>query len=234
MNTKQNPSAVLAAMALLGSPVAVHAAELGFYVGGQYGNSSKDDNTQLAAVTLSVYTDLNYVPDQRSNRLDTEDTIWGFFAGYRLLPNLAFEAGYLTLGKERLLETSSGTFFRPPPNPGVFPESWTMSVGVRTSGFALSALGVLPITYNWEVYGRGGVFFGQNTISAYGINNEGVPVAGQNDKSSTDFLVGVGAGYTLAEVYQLRAEYQRIFDAGTKDYGEADVDLVTIGITVKF
>lgn len=232
MNTQRNASVLLAAMALVGGPLAVHAAELGFYVGGQYGNSSTEDNTQLDAVTLSLYDELRFVPDQRSNRLQTEDTIWGFFGGYRLLPNLAFEAGYMSLGKQVLRETSSGTFF--PTTSSPVAESWTMSVGVKTTGFSLSALGVLPITYNWEIYARGGVFFAQNTLSLYANNQVNCCGANQIDESSTDFLAGVGAGYTLAEVYQLRAEYQRIFDAGTKDYGEADADLVTIGITVKF
>jgi OmpA-like transmembrane domain len=109
-----------------------------------------------------------------------------------------------------------------------------MSVGTRTKGFALSALGVLPITYNWEVYARGGVLFGSNTESIFGVNQEGFPVAAQFSESSTDFLAGVGASYMLAEVYQLRAEFQRIFDAGAGAFGEADLDLMTVGITVKF
>jgi len=231
MNTKHKALALLP-MALFVGPIAVQAAELGFYVGGQYGQSSKDDNTRLDALTLEVYGELAYVPSQRSNSLETEDAIWGFFGGYRLLPNLAFEGGYLSLGKEVLRETSSGTFF--PPNAASSPESWTTSLGVSATGFAISALGVLPITYNWEVYARGGVFFAQNTLSLFAVNQDGFGGANQVEKSSTDFLAGVGAGYTLAEVYQLRVEYQRIFDAGTKDYGESDVDLATIGITVKF
>jgi hypothetical protein len=39
---------------------------------------------------------------------------------------------------------------------------------------------------------------------------------------------------SLAEVYTLRAEFTRIFDAGSDVFGEADADLVSIGLTVAF
>lgn len=224
---------VLLAAALASAPAgSASAAELGFYVGGQYGQSSKDDTGALDALTGAVYDELRFVPDVRAGRVDRDDTTWGFLGGYRLLENLAFEGGYMSLSKDVLRESSSGTYFDPDAGPTA--ESWTMSVGTRTKGFALSALGVLPITYNWEVYARGGVLFGSNTESIFGVNQNGYPIGAQLSESSTDFLAGVGASYTLAEVYQLRAEFQRIFDAGASEFGEADLDLMTIGVTVKF
>ena len=55
-------------------------------------------------------------------------------------------------------------------------------------------------------------------------------------ESSTDYLAGVGAGFSFAEVYTARLEYDRVFDAGAEDAGgEArNVDVITLGFTVAF
>lgn len=239
MNHRRSSILALAAGTIaLGAPAFSSAAELGFYVGGQYGQTSKDDSVAagvLDGVIVSLYDDLGYTPATRDSRLETDDQTWGFFGGYRLFQHLAFEAGYLSLSKDVLREYSTGTFLNSGVNPPVNePEAWSTSMGVRSTGFTLSALGVLPITYNWELFARGGIFLGSNTLSLYAINQDGFGGADQVTESSADFLAGVGVGYTLAEVYQLRAEFQRIFDAGAKEYGETDVDLISIGVTVSF
>jgi hypothetical protein len=230
MNT--TPRAIYAVLlgGALAAPMYANAAEPGFYVGGQYGIGNKDESPEaLGALTLGLYQELNYVPETRVSRFESNDTAWGFLAGYQLFPNLAFEGGYLTVGKDVLRDSSSGIYLG-----NNTAESWTTSLGVRSTGFALSALGILPITYNWEVFARGGVYLASNTLSFYYVNQSGLGDAGETSESSADMLAGAGAAWTLAEVYQLRAEYTRIFAAGAKEYGETDVDLMTIGITVRF
>jgi OmpA-like transmembrane domain len=231
MNNSHRPFlAALLGVLALGTPFYSTAAELGFYVGGQYGKTGKDENSSaLDALTLELYENIDYAPAVRSPQFESDDATWGFFGGYRMLQNLAFEAGYLSLSDDVLRDYSTGIFIG---NGSV--ETWSTSMGVRSKGFALSVLGVLPITYNWELFARGGVYLGSNTLSLYAVNQEGVGGADQITESSADFLAGVGAAYTLAEVYQLRAEYQRVFDAGAEEYGESDIDLITIGITVMF
>ena len=239
MNNCRSPflAVVLGAVAL-GAPSLSTAAELGFYVGGQYGKTSKDESVtavRLNALTVALYEDLGFTPITRDSKLESDDTAWGFFGGYRLLQNLAFEAGYMSLSKDVRREYATGTFLNTGVNPPQLEaEAWSMSFGVTTTGFAISALGVLPLTYNWEVFARGGVLLASNTLSLYAINQDGFGGADQLTESSADFIAGVGAGYTLAEVYQIRAEFQRVFDAGAKEYGETDVDLISIGITVSF
>jgi hypothetical protein len=231
MNNSHRPFlAALLGVLALGTPFYSTAAELGFYVGGQYGKTGKDENSSaLEALTLELYDGLDHVPVVRSTQFESDDATWGFFGGYRLLQNLAFEAGYLSLSDDVLRDYSTGIFLG-----NGSTETWSTSMGVRSKGFAISALGVLPITYNWELFARGGVYLGSNTLSRYAMNQEGIGGADQLTESSADFLAGVGAAFTLAEVYQLRAEYQRVFDAGAEEYGETDIDLITIGITVMF
>ena len=39
----------------------------------------------------------------------------------------------------------------------------------------------------------------------------------------------IGAGFTFAEIYTVRIEYQRLFDAGDENTDEADLDMAIIG-----
>lgn len=230
MNTTSRYLLPLALCAVL-APLTTHAGEPGFYVGGFYAKTSKEDaDDSLNNIVLGFYEQvLDYTPITRDTRFDREDTAWGFLAGYQLFTNLAFEGGYLSLTKDVLRENTSGTFLVQDT-----PESWTTSFGVRSSGFALSALGTLPISYDWELFARGGVYLASNSLTYYVVNQDGLGGADELSESSADLLAGVGISMRLAEVYQLRAEVMRVFDAGADDYGETDVDVLSIGITVRF
>jgi hypothetical protein len=221
---------VLAAIATLSASTA-RAAEPGFYVGFLYGDASKEYNTEVFNQwAVDVYDFLDFVPAQRSFTTSSDSEAYGFLAGYRLTQHIAFEGGYVYLGKQQYRENSSGIWVAPNPPQA---EDWGVSLTSKTSGFALSALGILPISYAWEVYGRAGVLIGSNTLNINANNGTSV-LPEELNESSTDWLVGAGISLSLAEVYGLRAEFQRIFDAGAEDYGEADVDLISIGLTVAF
>jgi len=209
------------------------AAELGFYVGFLYGDASRDyDREKYSSLALDVYNNiLDFSADERSFTTDSKGTSYGFLAGYRLTQHIAFEGGYLTLGKENYRERASGFFFPGEGEP--IAENWDLSLTNRTSGFAISALGILPISYAWEVYARAGVFFGSNALSVFADNGE-FRFNSKFTESSTDWLAGAGISVSLAEVYAIRAEFQRIFAAGAKVFGEQDEDVVSIGLTVAF
>lgn len=211
----------------LGLCAVASASEPGFYVGGFYGDSSKEFDIQpFVDITDFVYGELlDFVPDERHYSTKSEGGSYGFLAGYRLTQYIAFEGGYMYLGKESYRENALGTS-------GANDESWYISLTRKTSGFAISALAVLPISYSWEVYARGGVMFASNAMSLYvnGPFEDGTEFT----DSSTDYLAGAGVSMSLAEVYALRAEFTRIFAAGSDDFGEADVDMISIGVTVAF
>lgn len=223
--------AALAAAAFVSTPVS--AAEQGFYVGFTYGESSKDYAfPQFDGFARSLYTFLEYQPAQRAFTKETDGESYGFLAGYRLTQHLAIEGGYIRLGKQGYRENSTGVFI-PDPEQEPINETWDLSFASRTSGFMLSALGILPISYSWEAYARAGVLIASNTFSVFASNGQ-IGFREEFNESSSDWLAGVGISMSLAEVYSIRAEYQRIFSAGKDVFGEADLDLVTIGITVAF
>ncbi|HEY8540464.1 MAG TPA: outer membrane beta-barrel protein [Steroidobacteraceae bacterium] len=223
--------AALAAAACVSTSAS--AAELGFYVGFLYGDSSKQYALEeFDNLARSFYNFIDYQPSQRAFAKGKDGESYGFLAGYRLTQHLAFEGGYVYLGKQKYNEESSGVFI-PGDGEDPIPETWGVNFTSKTSGFMLSALGVLPISYSWEAYARAGVLIASNTFDVFASNGQ---LAFRDDfnESSTDLLAGVGISVSLAEVYAIRAEYQRIFDAGHGDLGESDLDLITIGVTVSF
>lgn len=212
------------------------AAELGFYMAGAFGNSSKDiDQKPFDNFLSAVHAEFGYTPTSTIASFDNEDHGYSFVGGYRLYSWLAVEGGYMGLGDQSYRATSDGSFAANPDIPGDEPTPSPLTVSTRTTttGFILSALGILPVSYRWEVYGRVGLLFASNELTLYLTDGAG-SYKDKSNGSSTDLLAGAGASFTFAEIYGLRAEYQRVFDAGDDTVGEADTDLVTLGVTVKF
>lgn len=205
------------------------AAELGFYAGGFYGESENElEQGPFAATALVVYSDYGFEAQEVTSSFETGDSTYSFFGGYRWLRNLAFELGYLDLGSVKYADQASGIFL----GTGE-PENWNQRISSSTSGFTLSALGILPLNHRIEAFARGGVLLSSGELR-YRIS-DGVGSDSQSgSKSDVDLLAGVGLGFTFAEIYTLRAEYQRVFDAGDEATGEADVDVYALGITVVF
>lgn len=211
------------------------AAEAGFYVGGFYGTSDMDvSNSQFTGFADSIYASLAYVPDTFSNTFDAKAKGYGFFGGYRLYQSLAVEGGFMQLGGVKYRERSSGTVtLRTVSGPQDFATDATLNIDSQISGIAVSALGILPLSYNAEIYARGGALFATHKLHIYYDDIVG-SLVGEPSESDVDFLAGAGFSYTLAEIYAVRAEFIRVFDAGDKKHGEGDVDMFTVGVTVKF
>ena len=236
---KPTAARILGAVAFLAVPVLCsQAAELGFYVGGSYGNGSKTvDKADYDQKALGIFNNFSFVPGSNVgdnvSSIDKENPGYSFYAGYRLNTHLAVEGGYMDLGKFRYQVQSNGGFINAD-NPAVTdPGMLFLSANSRTAGFALSALGVLPLNYRWELFGRAGILLASNEITLF-LTNGNVSRAGTDNGSSTDLLAGAGAEFTFAEIYTLRAEYQRVFDAGDDTVVEGDQDLATVGVAVRF
>lgn len=205
------------------------AAERGFYAGGFYGESKSElEEAPFAVTALVVYDDFGFAPQQITSSFDAGDSTYSFFAGYRWLRNLAFEIGYLDLGSVEYADQASGIFVETGE-----PENWNQRITSSTGGFTLSALGILPLNHRMEAFVRGGVLLSSGEIR-FRISDGAASAAQSGSKSDVDFLAGAGLGFTFAEIYTLRAEYQRVFDAGDEATGEADADLYAVGISVVF
>lgn len=206
-----------------------NAAEFGFYVGGQYGNASKEvEISLLNSYAVGLGGEFGFTTSQLTSTLDKKDSNYGFIAGYRMLPNLAFEAAYLDLGKVRYRSDAVG-LYEEETDPAMF----NSTVNATSSGIAITALGILPLSYRWEVYARGGFIIMSNDFDVYVTDGTSFARGGTTE-NSTDLLAGAGISFSFAEIYQARVEYQRVFDAGDRDTIEGDVDMISLGITVTF
>lgn len=219
-----------AAVALAGTMPAAQAAEPGFYIGGWYGKGKKDiDIGGFDTYALTrVFPDdsIQFTPEAMTSTLEDSDSGFGFFGGYRFNTHFAIEGGYMDLGSVSYRANATGNIT------GV-PSDAILNVNTDTSGMAVAALGVWPMSYRWEVYGRAGAMFSSTEFRAFYSDIER-PRSLRYSEGDVDFIVGVGTSYNFLEIYDLRLEFQRVLDAGDKSTGEGDVDMISLGISVVF
>jgi opacity protein-like surface antigen len=224
--------AIIAFIVLAGSVGAgtARAAPLGIYAGVSYAMVDKaSTSSAYENEVLGIYGAFGFVPQTSSTSLDTKDSAYGFVVGWRLTEHIGLEGGYMDLGTVAYKDRSTGLFANTPP-----PENWAQNVETSTSGIALSALGILPLSYRWEVYGRGGVLIANSEESVFITDNISSQKASRT-QSTFEFFAGAGVSFSLAEIYNIRLEYGRVFDAGDdKVVDEADVDMATLNVTVSF
>lgn len=224
-------AAIIAFIVLAGSASGpAGAAQRGIYAGVSYVMAEKDSTRGVfEEQALAIYNSFGFEPQSTTASFDSKDNAYGFVVGWRFSEHLAFEGGYLDLGDVKYRDRSVGLFDNTPPV-----ETWQQNIDSSTSGIALSALGILPLSYRWEVYVRGGALIANNTASLFisdGIGSEKFRAS----KSGFDMLAGAGISFSIAEIYNIRLEYLRVFDAGeTETLDEADVDLATLNVTVAF
>lgn len=232
-------AAIIAFIAVAGSAAVapVQAGELGVYAGVGYAMVKKDSTrSAFENEALGVDELAQFVPQSTTASFDSSDSSYGFVVGWRMSDHLAFEGGYMDLGDVKYREHSEGLFLSQadPPEP---PEAGTLQQNIDsgTSGIQLSALGILPLSYRWEVYAKGGVLISNSVESVFIADDLGNTARFRVTQSGFDLLAGAGISFSIADIYNLRLEYVRVFDAGDKDtVDEADVDMAALNVTVSF
>ncbi len=151
---------------------------------------------------------------------DSTDTGVKVFGGYQVNRNFAIEGGYFNLGKFGYAATTAA------PNAG------TLNGTIKLQGLNLDAVGILPMSGGFSVFGRVGLAYAEarDTFTGTGA----VVVVNRNPrKSETNYKAGLGLQYDFSPVLGLRveAERYRINDAiGNK----GDVDLLSVGLVYRF
>ena len=224
--------AIIAFIVLAGSVGAgtAGAAQLGIYAGIGYSMADKDSNrSDYEAEALAIYNAFGFSPQTTTASFDAKDSSYGFVVGWRLTEHIALEGGYMDLGDVTYRDRSTGLFGGTPPE-----ENWAQNVETSTGGIALAALAILPLSYRWEIFLRGGVLISNSEESVFitdGVGSEKLRAT----QSGFDLLAGAGVSFSVAEIYNIRLEYGRVFDAGDSDtLDEADVDMATLNVTVSF
>ncbi|MBN1006917.1 outer membrane beta-barrel protein [Amphritea pacifica] len=162
----------------------------GGYLGASYGYTKLElSNTEKAALNSFGIT-----------VTDDSDQGYKIFGGYRYNDYFAVEAFYADFGD---LELSNGA----------------VTVSEETSGYGLSAVGLLPVTENIDLFAKAGVM--RWSIDA--TSN----IGGTAGNDGNDITFGVGAEYTL-DVVTVRAEMERF------EIGDSSMDLVSVGLALNF
>jgi OOP family OmpA-OmpF porin len=134
---------------------------------------------------------------------DDSDTAWKILGGYRFNRNLAAELGYTDLG-----EVSAG-------------DGGANTITAEATAFELVAVGSWPVSNEFSVYGKVGVFRWDVDATGTGM------FAGSESDSGTDLTFGVGVQYDFTKQLGVRGEWQRYA-------ADEDIDVISIGVVFRF
>lgn len=141
---------------------------------------------------------------------DDTDTAYKLFAGYQMNRNLGWEVGYGYLGD-------------------VSGRSSDGSIDFEVTNKALDFSGIitLPVNDRFAVFGRLGVYRSQ-------VELRGTLGSLQGGDHNTSFTWGLGVRFDLARAFAVRAEWQHYPDIGGDAAGVDDMDLLTLGLVMRF
>lgn len=202
----------LLALSLLSSTAAL-AADEGWYVGGNYGETRSDviDARIIDALIGNGYS-------TQSLNDDEVDRGYKVFAGYQMNENIALEGGYFSLGKFR------------------YQAEMDLLAVVRgdstTDGVNLDLVGSMPVTEKLSVFARAGAVYVESRERRW---ETGAFVNRYDHDRETDLSYKFGAGvqYALTDALALRleAERYRLDDLGGS---KGDVDMFSVGMVYSF
>ena len=222
---------LIAALALV-SGSAIAAEDTGFYVGASVGQGSFALNTSKVNRAIEgAFADNDLQLDQTSQNKDTKATTWQAILGYRLNPYIAGEITYLDLSGPTYRLSGDATF----PPTFIAPVPVTTKAEWNASGVPLSVLGIWPITDEWEVFGRVGVFMGDVTLKvAANEDNGNANARSRASESATEFIGGAGVNYNFMDVWTARAEWQGMPSVGNNQTGSTSWYQIAFSVLYKF
>ena len=210
----------VAAALTLGAAAAQADDNRGFYVGVNVGATKLDiDENAYDAALSDALTQGGLTASSVTSSSSENDASFGAFAGYRILPYLAVEAEWLTLGTGKYEARGDVT-------DGTTTDTLRFDAETDSKGISASALGIWPISRSWDVYARLGMIFATTTLTAHARTS----TLSFNDnvaEDTQDMLFGVGASYRYSGTWSVRLDYQHfdgLGDSGTT--GETDVDRI--------
>ena len=190
-------------LALLVAVSAPQAAE--WYTGGSIGKM------EVSGLSLNLIGDGSVL----TGSVDDSDTGWTILGGLRLQKHFAIEADYIDFGEFSINATSDGTgsIFAPGP----------VTAEISATGFSVSALGLIPVSEQFDLFGRLG-YFSIDADSA--VTNSATGRVTDSDDDD-DFIFGAGAQYNFRAPATLRVEWKRY-------KAQEDVDYLSIAGFFRF
>ena len=141
---------------------------------------------------------------------DDSDTSFKIYGGSKVNKNFGFEIAYVDMGQAELTD-------------GV------TTIKYEATGFNFSALGIIPVSNNVDIFGKAGLMLwdAEASISA--------PFNVSEDDNGTDITFGVGINFNASEKFAIRAEFEKFNNVGDEDTtGESSVTVLTVGAIMYF
>jgi OOP family OmpA-OmpF porin len=142
---------------------------------------------------------------------DDKDTAWRILGGYQINRNFAVELGFHEFGDA----SASGPGGR---------------IDFESNAFELVGVGRFPLSGNFALYGKAGFYRGETKASGSTILTGPIDIK----ETNTDFTFGFGLQYSFTPQLSIRGEWQRYADVGGGDIDESDVDVMSVGLVVRF
>jgi OOP family OmpA-OmpF porin len=214
--------ATLAAFACL--PLGAQGA--GFYFDAAVGHSSTNgiDQQELDDLMIEVGEDAFNSFTLNDSSVDKTDIGFSLALGYRISENFAVEAAYLKLGK-------AGYEADVTVDDGGGPIDLDMGFNFKSSGPALSLVGIWPVGQALSLDARAGAYFAKTKGSVFATDGSNSESEALDVEDDTSLLLGFGATWSLTEKLGLRLGYTRLEKAVA---GEEDASTVSLGVRFSF
>lgn len=202
-----------------------------------YGGASVGQARTSGDLVRNRESTILFAQDLRTDFDDT-DTAWKAFGGVRLNSVFGFEASYVELGRQRMNTTLAGG--DPPLPAGIL-------INRKITGYGLDMVGTAPLGFQrFSLFGKVGVFHSRIKADATLDGNIEFGVGtGERfrrvTRRETSMHFGVGTDVGLARNLAVRVEYERFANVGKPfaidgegTTGEADTDLLSVGVVMRF
>jgi hypothetical protein len=201
--------------AMIGS-CTVAAAQEPFFAGIGIGAAKARIGDRALGITGATATSLSR---------DENDIGGKIFAGYRIDPHWAVEAGYVDLGKTSAKRTMTA------------PGTGSISIDSRNSGWFVDIVGRMPVGNGVSLIGKVGQIYSENRkqLSASGAVSLAPGTAASYKEREFNWKYGAGAEYEISKTIAARGEFEVYRKLGKDDPGgENEAGLLSLSLVVKF
>jgi OmpA-like transmembrane domain len=184
-----------------------------------------NEQAMFAILTLNDIPYQNAVTDT-----DESDFSYQLDFGFRFTRYFAAEFALTDYGS--LVTTSQADLMFP--NSGGFVPA-NNKLTFKLTGPLFSAIGILPINNNFELYGRLGFLFASTTREFTSTVEGNNAVSGSSHSDAQRPVIGLGVSMNFGQVYSVRAEFQRLTNVGESvRLPSEDIDVLHIGMVMRF
>ncbi|MEX1034248.1 MAG: outer membrane beta-barrel protein [Cellvibrionaceae bacterium] len=196
--------------------IAAHAEPI-WYMKGKLGSTSAD-----AEVGLDLFG--------RNYDISDEDIVWGLTTGVKVTDYIALELGYTDYNE------FGGSYSSPETDPFTSNNyTVTGNANGELSAVAFSAVGILPVSDSFSLYGSLGLANWELNFRDDFISNNPAALGFGSIRGSdrgTDLVMGLGAMVHLSDYVALGIEYERFDVDSSMGFLDVDIGLNSVSATV--